>query len=82
MLQPDSVQLLTEGGVLAKCSNEDVPVGKTEDPNRGDTAEGSPFNFSPQLIHLRKDHELFEVVQETNTEPTDILTHLYTVTVT
>lgn len=82
MLQPDPVQLLREGGVLAKCCDEDVPVGKTEEPNRGDAAEGSPFNFSPQLIHLHKDHELFEVVQETNTEPTDILTHLYTVTVT
>lgn len=82
MLQPDPVQLLTEGGVLAKCFDEDVPVGKTEEPNRGEAAEGSPFNFSPQLIYLHKDHELFEVVQETNTEPTDILTHSYTVTVT
>lgn len=82
MLQPDPVELLTEGGVLAKCCREDVPVGKTEGSSRGEAAEGSPFNFSPQLIHLHKDHELFEVVQETNAEPTDILTHLYTVTVT
>lgn len=81
MLEPDPVPLLTEGGVLAKCCDEDV-VGKTEEPSRGEAAEGSPFNFSPQLIHLHKDHELFEVAQETNTEPTDILTHLYTVMVT
>lgn len=60
MLQTDPIQLLTEGGVLAKCCDEDVPVGSTEEPNRGEAAEGSPFNFSPQLIHLHKDHELFE----------------------
>lgn len=47
MLQPDLARLLnTEGTLLEICPEE--------------AAVGDPFNFSPQLIHLNKDHELFE----------------------
>lgn len=63
MLHPDLAQLLTTGGaLLAECCNED-----SEEPLpgcQGDATEGNPFNFSPQLIHLHKDHELFEVSPE------------------
>ncbi|KAM3606513.1 uncharacterized protein V6R79_017741 [Siganus canaliculatus] len=54
MLQPD-LQLLTEGNVFIKSSAEDEPEGSSVE-----TEKGNPFNFSPQLIHLHKDHELFE----------------------
>lgn len=56
MQQPDVVRLLTEGHVLVKSSDEDTQ----EDFRHGEAEEGNPFNFTPQLIHLHKDHELFE----------------------
>lgn len=61
MLQPDLARLLnTQGTFLERCVEDDA-----EEPllGRCDAAEGSPFNFSPQPIHLHKDHELFEVTQ-------------------
>lgn len=66
MLQPDLVRLLTEGDVLVKNCDEDCPTGNTQEPRRSEAVEGNPFNFTPQLIHLHKDHELFEVTQEQN----------------
>lgn len=56
MLQPELVRLLTEGEVLVKSCDEDCVTVDTR--RKGE--EGNPFNFSPQLIHLHKDHELLE----------------------
>lgn len=67
MLQPHLARLLnTEGTLLERCLEDDCvePL-----PGRCEASQGSPFNFSPQLIHLHKDHELFEVKREA--EPTD-----------
>ncbi|XP_059215604.1 zinc finger protein 511 [Centropristis striata] len=62
MLQPDFVRLLTGGQVLVKsCDEECVAVRNSqEEPRRSEDEEGNPFNFTPQLIHLHKDHQLFE----------------------
>ncbi|XP_044070637.1 zinc finger protein 511 [Siniperca chuatsi] len=60
MLQPELVRLLTEGHVLVKSCDEDCPTGNTREPRQSEAEEGNPFNFTPQLIHLHKDHELFE----------------------
>ncbi|XP_070772494.1 zinc finger protein 511 [Enoplosus armatus] len=60
MLQPDLVRLLTEGHVLVKSCDEDCPTGDTQELRQSEAEEGNPFNFTPQLIHLHKDHELFE----------------------
>ncbi|XP_041645881.1 zinc finger protein 511 isoform X2 [Cheilinus undulatus] len=35
-------------------------IGTLEEPRQGEEEEGNPFNFSPQIIRLHKDHELFE----------------------
>ncbi|KAM7408810.1 hypothetical protein PAMA_002503 [Pampus argenteus] len=56
MLQPETVRLLTEGDVLLKSCDEDCVPGM----RRRQSEEGNPFTFSPQLIHLHKDHELLE----------------------
>lgn len=67
MLQPDLARLLnTEGTLVEICPEEDTLETL---PGRGEAAVGNPFNFSSQLIHLHKDHELFEVKLEA--EPTD-----------
>ncbi|KAJ4948857.1 hypothetical protein JOQ06_020380 [Pogonophryne albipinna] len=63
MLQPDLVRLLTEGHVLVKSCDEDCLTGNTQEPRQSEEEEGeegNPFNFTPQLIHLNKDHQLFE----------------------
>ncbi|XP_068579436.1 zinc finger protein 511 isoform X1 [Cebidichthys violaceus] len=60
-LQPDLVRLLTDGHLLVKSCDEDRSTGDTQEPRRSEDEEESPFNFTPQLIHLHKDHELFEV---------------------
>lgn len=67
MLQPDLARLLnTDCTLLEICPEEDTvePL-----PGKGEVEAGNPFNFSPQLIHLHKDHELFEVKQKAG--PTD-----------
>ncbi|XP_030603502.1 zinc finger protein 511 isoform X2 [Archocentrus centrarchus] len=55
MLQSEAVQFRTEG---------DVPVTKRDEQQErrpSESEEGnSPFSFTPQIIHLHKDHELFE----------------------
>uniref|UniRef100_UPI0037E9213F zinc finger protein 511 isoform X2 n=1 Tax=Semicossyphus pulcher TaxID=241346 RepID=UPI0037E9213F len=56
MLQPDLVQLVTEGHVLVKS----CPTGSTQEPRHSEAEEENPFGFTPQLIRLHKDHELFE----------------------
>ncbi|XP_042358130.1 zinc finger protein 511 [Plectropomus leopardus] len=66
MLQPELLQLLTEGHLSCE---EDITTGDTQEPRRSGDQEGNPFSFSPQLIHLHKDHELFE--------DGDILRHMY-----
>lgn len=59
MLEPELVR--TEGHVLVKNSEEEnCPTGNTNDLIQTEAKEGNPFNFTPQLIHLHKDHELFE----------------------
>ncbi|XP_060895647.1 zinc finger protein 511 [Labrus mixtus] len=56
MLQPETVRLLTEGQMLVKSSD----VGNTQEPGLSEPEEGNPFNFTPQLIRLQQDHQLFE----------------------
>lgn len=56
MLQPQLAHLQTEGNVLIQNCDEVCP---TTSETAG-KEEGNPFNFKPQLIHLHKDHELFE----------------------
>ncbi|KAK5853952.1 hypothetical protein PBY51_015061 [Eleginops maclovinus] len=63
MLQPDLVLLLTEGHVLVKSCDEDCLTENILEPRQSEGEEGdegNPFNFSPQLIHLHRDHQLFE----------------------
>ncbi|KAE8280579.1 Zinc finger protein 511 [Larimichthys crocea] len=61
MQQPESVRpLITE---------RHHPTGDTHERRPRETEEGNPFTFSPQLIHLHKDHELFE--------DGDITRHMY-----
>uniref|UniRef100_A0A3Q3WY99 C2H2-type domain-containing protein n=1 Tax=Mola mola TaxID=94237 RepID=A0A3Q3WY99_MOLML len=69
MLQPDPVQLRTEGQTPAKSCDEDRPMGNSGEPRRSGVVEDSPFNFAPQIIRLHKDHELFE--------DGDICRHMY-----
>ncbi|XP_028279232.1 zinc finger protein 511 [Parambassis ranga] len=63
MLQPEPVHhhCLTAGGLLVRSCEESL-TGATEqqDGRRQESEEGNPFSFTPQLIHLHKDHELFE----------------------
>lgn len=60
MLEPELVR--TDGHMLAKsCKQENCPTGDTHELRQSEATEGNPFNFTPQLIHLHKDHELFEV---------------------
>ncbi|XP_054456589.1 zinc finger protein 511 [Anoplopoma fimbria] len=60
MLQPELIRLLTDGRLLVKSCDEDCDEGNTQEPRQREEEEGNPFNFTPQLIHLHKDHELFE----------------------
>ncbi|XP_049456917.1 zinc finger protein 511 isoform X1 [Epinephelus fuscoguttatus] len=60
MSQTDWVRLLTEGHLLVKSCDEDTPSGNTQEPRQGEEDERNLFSFTPQLIHLHKDHELFE----------------------
>ncbi|KAG8000077.1 hypothetical protein GBF38_002220 [Nibea albiflora] len=61
MQQPESVRpLITEGHVFVKCCDEHRPTGDKHELRPRETEEGNPFSFTPQLVHLHKDHELFE----------------------
>ncbi|KAM3862937.1 zinc finger protein 511 [Diretmus argenteus] len=65
MSQPELIRPLTDyGRVVMKTSDEDAP---TCDSHLEETP--SPFSFTPQRIHLHKDHEFFE--------DGDIHRHLY-----
>ncbi|CAG6017351.1 unnamed protein product [Menidia menidia] len=66
MLQPEFTHAPLEENGMLKNSGEDHPKGAEEGEERG---ERSPFCFTPQRIHLNKDHELFE--------DGDILRHMY-----
>ncbi|XP_030011405.1 zinc finger protein 511 [Sphaeramia orbicularis] len=57
MLQPELDRLRTEGDVLVRSCGDVCPTSETE---QSEVEEGNPFSFSPRLIHLHKDHELFE----------------------
>lgn len=59
MLQPHLSHLSTNDHLVVKHEGKS-PDGKA---GIGEGAEGNPFNFTPQLIHLNKDHEFFEVTQ-------------------
>lgn len=62
MLQPDLVRLLKEGHVLvSSCAEDDCLTGNSPELRQSEAEEGDPFSFTPQLIRLHKDHELFEV---------------------
>ncbi|KAM4607577.1 zinc finger protein 511 [Polymixia lowei] len=76
MLQPELVQLLTEGGSLVKTLSEDITTFDLHLKELGqaggccaDVNTPTPFSFTPQRIHLNKDHEFFE--------DGDIHRHLY-----
>ncbi|XP_030297337.1 zinc finger protein 511 [Sparus aurata] len=60
MLQPELARLLAGGQVLLKSCDEDCPSGDTHELRQREADEGNPFNYTPQLIHLHKDHQLFE----------------------
>ncbi|KAM4591963.1 zinc finger protein 511 [Odontesthes bonariensis] len=55
--------------VTSRSRDEDCPTGASEQQQRTHPEEGNPFSFTPQRIHLNKDHELFE--------DGDIQRHLY-----
>ncbi|XP_047208298.1 zinc finger protein 511 [Girardinichthys multiradiatus] len=73
MLQPDLVQFMAVGGGQAHNSNKEEEFSEAteqqEEMRRRQTEEGNPFIFSPQLLRLHRDHELFE--------DGDILRHMY-----
>lgn len=60
MLQPQFIQPLSKRDVLVKSCDVDCPPGNIQGPRLEEVEEGNPFNFTPQLIRLHKDHELFE----------------------
>ncbi|XP_070697294.1 zinc finger protein 511 isoform X2 [Pempheris klunzingeri] len=60
MLQPDLLRLQTEGPVLVKSCAENGPTGSTQERRQREAEAGEPFTFTPQLIRLHRDHELFE----------------------
>nr|XP_046258662.1 zinc finger protein 511 [Scatophagus argus] len=60
MLQPELVHFLTEDRVSVKRCDEDCPTGGTQEVRQSEAVEENPFSFTPQLIRLHKDHELFE----------------------
>ncbi|XP_056903333.1 zinc finger protein 511 [Takifugu flavidus] len=66
MLQPNLSQLLSNDHLVVKYGDDGCTSGNA-DTRKG--AEGNPFTFSPQLIHLNKDHEFFE--------DGDICRHMY-----
>uniref|UniRef100_A0A8C6TUX7 Zinc finger protein 511 n=1 Tax=Neogobius melanostomus TaxID=47308 RepID=A0A8C6TUX7_9GOBI len=53
MIQPHVADIQTEGNVRS-CNNDCLITKETEGN------EENPFNFKPQVIHLHKDHGLFE----------------------
>lgn len=53
-------QLLKNDPLVVNHGEKGCPGGTAE---KRESAEGIPFNFIPQLIHLNKDHEYFEVTQ-------------------
>ncbi|XP_033835633.1 zinc finger protein 511 [Periophthalmus magnuspinnatus] len=55
MLQPHLAHLMTEENVLVKSSVDNCPTSSETEGK-----DENPFNFQPQVIHLPKDHELFE----------------------
>ncbi|KAM9848127.1 zinc finger protein 511 [Aulostomus maculatus] len=57
MLQEEFVKRPTRRDILVKNCDEECSAGNIHPQQRD---EGNPFNFSPQLIHLHKDHQLFE----------------------
>ncbi|XP_037321895.1 zinc finger protein 511 isoform X1 [Pungitius pungitius] len=59
MLQPEPVRPLTDG-LVCNVLVESCSSANTQDARPGEDEEGNPFNFTPQLIHLHRDHELFE----------------------
>lgn len=58
MIQSHLIQLLKNDHLLENHEDEGRPSGNAE---KRESAEGNPFKFIPQLIHLNKDHEYFEV---------------------
>lgn len=61
MFQPNLIQLLSNDHLEVKRGDDCCPSGNA-DTGRG--GEGDPFAFTPQLLHLNKDHEFFEVKQQ------------------
>lgn len=58
MQRPDFAQIL--------CCDEKCRSGNSEELR--EDVDGNPFSFTPQLIHLHKDHEMFEVTEQQVTE--------------
>lgn len=61
MQQSHLIQLLKNDNLVVNHEDEGCPSGNAE---KRESAEVNPFNFIPQLIHLNKDHEYFEVTQQ------------------
>ncbi|XP_071377467.1 zinc finger protein 511 [Centroberyx affinis] len=72
MLQPELIRGLTESDYLVKTFSEGFRTADshlTQPRQSEEDNTSTPFNFTPQRIHLHKDHELFE--------DGDIHRHLY-----
>lgn len=57
MLRPEALQLRSEG----RDEQQERRLSESEEGN-------NPFSFTPQIIRLHKDHELFEVTKHHETE--------------
>ncbi|KAK2921932.1 zinc finger protein 511 isoform X1 [Channa argus] len=62
MQEQEYVRHLTDGNVLVKNHKERPTSRDAQEQRQSESEEMNPFpfSFSPQLIHLHKDHELFE----------------------
>ncbi|XP_007546157.1 zinc finger protein 511 [Poecilia formosa] len=65
MLQPDVVQFIAMGGSQTHNGDEEEGFRGAAEQQ----VEGNPFTFSPQLLRLHRDHELFE--------DGDVFRHMY-----
>lgn len=70
MYQSDLVRLMAMGGGQAHNGDEEEGVSVVTEKKRL-TEEGNPFTFSPQLLRLQRDHELFEVITTLHGAPHD-----------
>ncbi|XP_034041195.1 zinc finger protein 511 [Thalassophryne amazonica] len=58
MLQSEPVGRFTDGAIKTYLRGGNTP--EEEEVVRRSSVEETPFNFTPQLLHLHRDHRLFE----------------------